>query len=87
MQHRMIFQSSWIRVIKHISPSLACSLNWLAGEIKESLLFLQRVGNVAPTIVVWPFYCLNRIPIKLTLELNWAHLLKYHQHIKEQIYS
>ena len=37
-----------------MGPTLAYSLYWLAGYVKDPLHFSQSVWNIAPGVVVWP---------------------------------
>ena len=60
------------------APSPASSQHWLAGDFNEPTDFLQRVGNIAPGVEVWPCHC--------SFELNWASLAKYPMFIHTYIH-
>ena len=60
------------------APSLASSLHWLDGDFNEPTDFLQGVGNVAPSVEVWPCHC--------SFELNWASLANYPMFIHTYIF-
>ena len=53
------------------APPPGFSLYWLAGNVKESSQFAQKVGNAAPGVVVWP--CFQKLE---KLEARAKFLLK-----------
>ena len=53
------------------------SLMKITYNIRKPIHFLQRVKNVAPSVVVWPPCCLSRPPCEPALKLNWASLFMY----------
>ena len=61
------------------STSPVASLYWLARDVKDSTHSLQRTGNVAPDVMVWPCYCLD------SYTLNWNTLSKYRNYIHTYI--
>ena len=50
---------------KPFAPSPASSLYWLAGDVKELTHLSQRVGNVAPSVVVWLVYWKLGVSVRL----------------------
>ena len=51
---------------KSWAPSPASFLGWLAGDVRKPTHFSQSVGNVAPSVVVWPCYSLYILKILIS---------------------
>ena len=59
VRHSSLHKDEKPKALYHAFP-----LCWLAGDINQPTHFSQRVGNQAPSVVVWSSHCLKRPPYK-----------------------